>query len=173
MKVLVKIWLVMLWTMSINADWTLGTIVNNSDLVIEKAWRYNALGTLHKLSSLSKLLSNAPLHQRTSVFVNYQIGSKGVALRCSDGHRHEVDIFLDGQPAHSVEWNRKKTSTITKFPQKCAVADGAFCARVLVQDVADGTYLASPVAQAHDGPTVFNLIISGSKGSYQTVLQEA
>lgn len=168
-----KFCLAIFWTLSINADWTLGTVFNKSDLVIEQAWRYGASGKPRTLSSLTRIFKKASDFQHSSIFVKYHIASQGIALRAYDAYGHEVDIFLDGQPTHSVEWDRKKTRIITKFPQKCLVADGPFCARVLVQDVADGKYLANPLAQAHDAPAIFNMIISGSKGSYQVELEQS
>lgn len=172
MKVLMQICLMAMWTMSVSADWTLGTIYNNSDLVIDQAWRYSASGKTRTLSSFTKQLHSANAKHRTSVIVKYYISSQGVALRASDQHGHEVDIFLDGQPTHSIEWKRKKAQKITHFPQSCAISDGAFCARVLVQDVADGKYVADPVAVAHDVSTTFSLTITGTQGVYQVKLQE-
>lgn len=162
--------LMTLWTISVSADWTLGTIYNKSDFVIDRAWHYGMSGKPRTLSSLTKLLS-AAVHKH--VIVKYHIASQGLALHGHDAYGHEVDIFLDGQPTHSIEWKRKKTQKITHFPQMCSVDEGLFCARVLVQDAADGKYVATPVAMAHDTPTVFNMTILGSKGSYQVTLQEA
>lgn len=173
MKIWMQVCLMTLWTFGVSANWTLGTVYNKSDLVIEQAWRYGLSGKPRTLSSLTKLFHDSHKSQRTSTFVKYSISSQGLALRGHDAYGHEVDIFLDGQPTHSIEWNRKKTRKITNFPQECSIADGAFCARVLVQDVADGKHVADPLAKAHDVPTVFNLTISGGKGSYQAVLQEA
>lgn len=173
MNAWVKICMIAVCTMGLHADWTLATIVNRSDLKLEQAWHYSKLGSIKVLSSLTKMLKKADQQKRESVFVKYHIASQGIALRCADGLGHQVDIFLDGQPTHSVEWDRKKTRIITRFPQKCSIADGPYCARVLVQDVADGKYVADPQAQAHDVPAKFNLIISGTNGAYQAILQEA
>lgn len=173
MKILMQVWLIAMWTLSVSADWTLGTIYNNSDLILDQAWRYSSSGKTRTLSSFTKLLQNSYAKHRTSIVVKYHISSQGVALRARDGKGHEVDIFLDGQPTHSIEWKRKKTQKITQFPQSCAVSDGAFCARVLVQDVADGKSVADPVAVPHDTSMTFSLTITGTQGSYQVTLQEA
>lgn len=160
---------------SVSADWILGTIFNQTDdLVLDKAWNYRSSGKVRMISSLTNMLQKAPKLHRHSIFVQYHIDSHGLALSGHNLAGHDVDLFLDGQPSHSIEWERKKTKTITHFPQWCQASDGAYCARVIMRDGVSGTLVSKPSGAVHDNSRqVFDLYISGTDGQYRLSLVSA
>jgi|GEM_PF-1418308 len=169
---IVSLLLISVWA---SADWTLGTIFNQTaDLVLDSAWNYRSSGKVRQFSSLTNMLQKSHKLKRSSVVVEYHIDSRGLALSGHNAAGQSVNLFLDGQPSHSIEWERKKTKTITHFPQWCQISDGSYCARVIMRDGATGGLMAEPAGNAHDdNRQVFDLHISGSGGRYTLSLVSA
>jgi hypothetical protein len=158
-------------SLSLYANWQFGTIYNNSDLVLNHAWKHRASGASQKLSWLTNVVNKAHKKGRSAVIVDYLIDSKGIALRAWNSQGKEYDIYLDGQVSHSIMWHRSKTNSITNFPQSCDIKDGSYCARALMQDNKVGTVIGSPVAVAHDDEhQFFDLYLEGKNGNYHISL---
>jgi len=157
----------------VSADWTLGTVLyKDTDIVLDSAWNYKASGKVRYFSSLNNMLQKS--HQLKHLVVDRSIDSRGLALSGHNAAGDRINLFFDGQPSHSIEWERKKTKTITHFPQWCQISDGSYCARVIMRDGATGGLMAEPAGNVHDdNRQVFNLLVSGTGGQYKLSLVPA
>ena len=150
------------------SEFTLQTIENKTtDLKFDGAY-YKQLGKEKKLPALTDQLQKS--NEKQHVVIDKKISSQGVAFVMSDQKGHKATIFIHGQPAHSIEFKRKKTEQIAKFPEITAAGTGSYSAQVMMQDFADSKMVAQPQAYNYQEPAGFNLVVSGGQGSYQLSL---
>lgn len=165
----------LLFATLVHADWELGILYNQTtDLIIEQAWKYASSNKIRQLPSLTAVIQKANSAKRTSMIFEYPVDSRGLAFSGKTVHGQEVTIYVDGQVSHSIESNRKKTKTITSFPQWCQSSDGSYCARALMRSGINGQLVAKYDGQVYDNPKqVFDLSIQGSAGHYIVSLTPA
>lgn len=155
--------------------WTLGVIDNKAvGLVLQQAWNYKPDNKVRVLPSITNALKKAAAKNRTAIVVNYEVDSHGLAISALSASGQQMNIFLDSQAVHNIEWSRKKTVSIAQFPTTlCSGSTGQFCARAMIQRQ-DGTVLANPSGQAYESEKlVFDLVITGDAQNFAVTLVPA
>jgi len=155
-----------LWSFNSYNNWILETIINESDIIFEDGMKIKSFDTYYCSISHFKQL----FKQSSNIMnVHYVIGSKPIVLK---GHfdGKEINLFLDGQARHSIDWKRKKAVGNNIFPTNCMVInDGAYCARVVMKNF-DGVLLANPITYAYEENVSLILKIIGQGGFYVVVI---